>query len=63
MVAPSGSAANRANGESAEKLARLYGLNLIGFIVKPLTKSKLEAVLCRAGREKAPGFAGFVPGT
>ncbi|MCP5083491.1 MAG: response regulator [Alphaproteobacteria bacterium] len=40
-----GSSAHRADCESAQKLALLYGLNLLGFISKPLTKRKLEQVL------------------
>ena len=40
-----GSASHRANVQSAQRLAVLYGLNLVGFISKPLTKSKLEQAL------------------
>ncbi|NNF78909.1 MAG: response regulator [Rhizobiales bacterium] len=40
-----GSSAHRADTQSAQKLALLYGLNLLGFISKPLTKRKLEQVL------------------
>ncbi len=39
-----GSGTHQANRESAQKLAEVYGLNLIGFIAKPLTKTKLENV-------------------
>ena len=39
-----GSGSHQANRESAQKLAEVYGLNLIGFISKPLTKTKLENV-------------------
>lgn len=40
-----GSASHRANVSSAQKLAILYGLNLIGVITKPLTKRNLETVI------------------
>ncbi len=40
-----GSTSYTVNGESAQKLATLYGLKLLGFIAKPLTKRKLEQVL------------------
>ncbi len=40
-----GSASHRANQQSALKLAEIYGLNLIGFISKPLTKRKLDEAL------------------
>lgn len=40
-----GSASHKANVNSAQKLAVLYGLNLLGVITKPLTKSNLENVL------------------
>ncbi len=43
-----GSASHPANRESAVKLAEVYGLNLVGFISKPLSKSKLEEVLLPA---------------
>ncbi len=52
-----GSASHRANAESAQKLAILYGLNLIGFITKPLTKSKLEQALNLTQSSSQPDFA------
>lgn len=53
-----GSAAHRATRESAEKLADLYGLNLIGFISKPLTKRKLDEVLLPAVSKSPVRLAG-----
>ncbi len=52
-----GSASHRANVQSAQKLAVLYGLNLIGFITKPLTKRKLEQALNSTHSDPQPQFA------
>ena len=53
-----GSASHQANRQSALKLAELYGLDLIGFIAKPLTKGKLEEVFLAADAGAQPRLVG-----